>query len=74
MVGLAQVHVLPALRSGQARRKLGPNKRAAHRDQATHRPDAEDKERRVYAVRHFGRIREDSRAHDPAHHDHRGVE
>ena len=28
----------------------------------------------MYAMRHFGRIREDSRANNAAHHDHRGVE
>src|SRR2546421_287302 len=71
---LAQVHVLPALRSGQAPGKLSPDKCAAHRDQTAEHPDAEDQERRVDAMRHLGRISKNSGAHDAAHHDHRGVE
>src|SRR5215472_5891359 len=74
MVRLAQVHVLPALHTGQTRGKLGPNECAAHRDKTAEHPNAEDQEGRVDAMRHFGRIREDSCAYDSAHHNHRGVE
>ena len=74
MVGVAQVNILAAFCGWQARGKLTPDKCSTHRDQAAHYPNAEDQERRVDAVRDLGRIREDSRAHDTTHHDHRRIE
>src|SRR6266542_1024600 len=73
MVSLAQVKILAA-GSRQTSGELGPDKRAAHHDKPTQHPDAEDQKRRVNAVRHFGRIREDSRTYDTAHHNHDGIE
>ena len=68
-----KIHILAACRAGQTRGKLSPDERAAHREQAAEHPNAEDQKRRVDAVRYLGRISKNSRAHDAAHHDHRGV-
>ena len=74
MIRLAQIDILAARRRGQTSGKLSPDKCAAHRDQPAQHPNAEDQKRCVDAVRHLGRIREDSRTHDAAHHNHCGIE
>ena len=73
MICLAQVEILAAS-SRQTCSEFSPNKRPAHRDEPADNPYAEDQKRRVDTVRHFGRISEDSRAHDAAHYDHSGIE
>jgi hypothetical protein len=73
MVCLAQVKIL-ATCSRQTSSELGPDKRPAHREKPAQYPDSEDQKWRMNTVRHLGRIREDSRAYDTAHHNHDGVE
>ena len=73
MIRVAQIDVLTAGRAGQTRREFSPDECAAHREQPAKHPDAEDQKRRVNAVRYFGRIGKNSRAHDAAHYDHRRV-
>ena len=73
MICLAQVEILAAS-PRQTGSEFSPNKRTAHRDETAENPYTEDQKRRVDAVRHFGRIGEDPRAHDTAHYDHSGIE
>jgi len=73
IVRLAEIDVLAACRTGQTRRQFSPDECAAHRKRTAEHPDPENQERRVHAMRNLGGIRENSRAHDAAHHDHRGV-
>ena len=73
MIRVAQVDVLTAGRARQTRREFSPDEGAAHREQATEYPDAQNQKRRVHSVRDLGRIGKNSRAHDAAHHDHRRV-
>src|SRR2546430_6557392 len=72
MIRLAQVKILAAC-SRETSGELGPDKCAAHCDDPAEHPTAEDQKRCMNAVRHRGRIGKNSRAHDAAHHDHRGV-
>ena len=73
MVCLAQVKILAAC-SRETSSELGPDKRATHREKPAQYPDSEDQKRRMNTVRYLGRIREDSRTYDAAHHDHNGIE
>src|SRR6266480_4186549 len=73
MISLAQVKILAAC-SRKTTGEFGPDKRAANREKPTQHPYSEDQKRRMNTVRHLGRIREDSRAHDAAHYDHDGIE
>ncbi len=73
MVRFAKIHVLATGRAGQARGELSPDECAAHREQPTEQPDAENQKRRVNAMRYLRGIGKNSYTHDAAHHDHRGV-
>src|SRR5207302_1739164 len=73
MHGLAQINVLAAgLRD--LRRKLGIDERPRQCNQSADGPCSENQKWSMNLLSYYIRIREDARADDPAHHDHRRVE
>jgi hypothetical protein len=72
MISFAQVQILAA-RPWEPRRKFRPDERAEHRERPARQPNAENQRRRVYTQSDHIGIDENTRPHDPAHHDHRGV-
>ena len=74
MIRLSEIDILAARGGGQARGELSPDKRAAHCEQTTDYPHAKYQKWRMHSVRYLGRIGENSRAYDAAHHEHGGIE
>jgi hypothetical protein len=71
--GIAQIGILAAnLRP--ARGELGIDEGAGDCDQAAGQPDPDDQQRRAHLPGHLGRIQEDTRADDAAHHQHGRIE
>ena len=72
MISLAQIRVLPAY-LGHAVGELRIDKCSDERDCASRDPCGQKQRRRMNDLGDDVRIDKNSRAYDPAHHDHRGV-